>query len=58
VFATCAKVHVINDERVSLSNTYGIAYTIVSMTIPSNQDIPDKALAEKTATETNNWAAD
>ena len=28
------------------------------MTIPRNQDISDKALAENTATETNNWAAD
>lgn len=52
------QIHDINDERVRLSNAHGIGYTIVSLTVPGIQGISDKALAEKTATETNNWAAD
>ncbi|KAJ6104103.1 amidohydrolase 2 [Penicillium sp. IBT 18751x] len=52
------QIHDINDERVRLSNAHGIGYTIVSLTVPGIQGISDKALAEKTAFETNNWAAD
>jgi 2,3-dihydroxybenzoate decarboxylase len=52
------QIHDINDERVRLSNAHGIGYTIISLTVPGIQGISDKALAEKTATETNDWAAD
>ncbi|KAJ5682567.1 amidohydrolase 2 [Penicillium macrosclerotiorum] len=52
------QIHDVNDERVRLSNAHGIGYTVISLTVPGIQGISDKALAEKTAFETNNWAAE
>jgi 2,3-dihydroxybenzoate decarboxylase len=51
------QIHDINDERLRLSNAHGIGYTVVSLTVPGIQGISDKTEAEKTATLTNNWAA-
>lgn len=47
-----------HDERLRLSNEHGIGYTVVSLTVPGIQGITNKAEAEKTATETNNWVAE
>ncbi|KAJ6176651.1 hypothetical protein N7485_003565 [Penicillium canescens] len=46
----------INDERVSLFNTHGIGYTIVSLLVTGI--LSDKALAGNTPTEANNWTTD
>lgn len=51
------QINDIHDERLRLSNEHGIGYTVVSLTAPGIQGITDKAEAEKTATETNNWVA-
>jgi 2,3-dihydroxybenzoate decarboxylase len=51
------QIHDLNNERLRISNAHGIGYTIVSLTVPGIQGISDKEEAEKTATLTNNWAA-
>lgn len=51
------QINDIHDERLRLSNEHGIGYTVVSLTVPGIQGITNKAEAEKTATEINNWVA-
>ncbi|OJJ89206.1 amidohydrolase family protein [Aspergillus glaucus CBS 516.65] len=51
------QINDIHDEHLRLSNEHGIGYTVVSLTVPGIQGITDKAEAEKTAAETNNWVA-
>ncbi|KAJ1730692.1 hypothetical protein H4S06_000181 [Coemansia sp. BCRC 34490] len=41
--------------RLDISNKNGIGYTIYSLTVPGVQGIPEKAKAEKHATDANNW---
>jgi len=48
----------ITDERLELSDKYGIGYTIVSLTVPGIQGIYEKEEAEKHATEVNNYIAE
>lgn len=47
----------ITGERLKISDACGIGYTICSLTVPGIQGIVDQALAEKHATEVNDYIA-
>ncbi|KFY95896.1 hypothetical protein V500_02626 [Pseudogymnoascus sp. VKM F-4518 (FW-2643)] len=47
----------ITGERLDVSDAHGIGYTIVSLTVPGIQGISSQAVAEKHATEVNNYIA-
>jgi 2,3-dihydroxybenzoate decarboxylase len=52
-----ARLMDIHGSRLDAMNAEGVEYMLLSLTSPGCQGIPDQQLAEKTATEFNDWLA-